>query len=376
MIGPIEVKYIQTLTDSGFLIGLSYAVGTVVFALLSVWLGRHSDRAGRRNYIIVGLALGVLHPLLFASVFNMMQFIGVKIVWAAASVATGPIFMAHIQHTLSGVKNKGSLVGAMFAVQSALGAGSSIIGGYVADLYGLKAPYYLMTAVFVITLIYAMIALEKGKNIPDEKVDASDKRHLLDGIHYVFKRPALIYYFIYNAATSINWGIKGMLWPLIIYDISGRNSTTGSIFATMGIVAFCSLIFIGKIVDKHGEFKSATYSILLLAVSGAAFIATHNLYILWVAASVYALGESLWGPSQMVILTDHVDSSRRGEVLAIDALFDRAYNTLAPILAGLLLGVWNPRYILIIYVSLFAFAYIAGRVYLKKHQQDATISGI
>ncbi len=68
LIGPIEVRYIQTLTDNGFLIGLSYAVGTVVFALLSIWLGRHSDRIGRRNYIIIGLALGVI--LIRAPIFG------------------------------------------------------------------------------------------------------------------------------------------------------------------------------------------------------------------------------------------------------------------------------------------------------------------
>lgn len=162
---------------------------------------------------------------------------------------------------------------------------------------------------------------------------------------------------------------------MIIFDISGRNATTGGIFATMGVVAFCSLVFIGKYVDKHGEFKSATTSIIILGLSGLLFVFTHNLIILWIAASLYAIGESLWGPSQTVILTDHVDASRRGEILAIDALFDKLYNTLAPVLAGALLGIWSPRYILLLYVLMFGIALMFGKVYLNRHHQNLTISG-
>jgi len=72
-------------------------------------------------------------------------------------------------------------------------------------------------------------------------------------LKYIFRRTALVYYFINNAAFGVNWGIKGMLWPLIIFSIVGRDVIAGSVFATMGMVAFVVLLLVGKLVDKRPE---------------------------------------------------------------------------------------------------------------------------
>jgi len=82
LIAPIEVRYLNSLTENTTLIGLTYAIGSILFGILSVYLGRLSDKIGRNRFIIIGCFLGIIYPLLYASTYNIYQYMGVKFVWA------------------------------------------------------------------------------------------------------------------------------------------------------------------------------------------------------------------------------------------------------------------------------------------------------
>ncbi|MBR9676544.1 MFS transporter [Candidatus Woesearchaeota archaeon] len=355
IIGPVEVRFISSLTTSTTLVGLTFGIGTIFFALLSVWLGRLSDRIGRNRLVIIGVGLGIVYPLLYASTFNVFQYMGVKVAWAFSSVATGPVFMAYLQDILKDLPKKGHYIGLVYSAQSILGSGAALLGGVLSDTYGLRAPYIAMSIVFALATIISIREL-KFKDKPLKK--KVEKKELLHGIKYLFKKPTLIFYFIENTAFSLNWGIKAMLWPLIIYGMTNSDTITGSVFATMGIVAFFMLLFVGKLVDKIGPFRSTTISFLFLGISGIALVLTDNIAVFWIGAAFFAIGEATHGPAQAVILTDHVESKVRGEILGLDALFDGTFNTISPFIAGILLNFWLAQQVLAVYITLFFAALV------------------
>lgn len=350
LIAPIEVRFLTSLTNNTTLIGLTYAIGSILFAIFSIWLGRLSDKFGRNRFIIIGCIMGVIYPLLYASTYNIYQYMGIKFVWAFASVTTGPIFMAYLQDLLSHIKKQGQYIGIVFSLQSIFGAGAAFLGGYLSDKFSLIVPYLVMSIVFALATLIAFFEL-KYKKAPEIKEDKP--KGLLFGFKYILKKPALIFYFINNSAFGINWGIKGMLWPLIIFGMVGKDTITGSIFATMGVVAFFILMFSGKLVDKIGPFKSAFISMTILGLSGIVLGLTHNIIFFWIAAAIFAIGEAINGPMQAVLLTNHVSNQHRGEILGLDAVFDRILNTIAPFFAGVLLTYITAQNILLIFISLF-----------------------
>ena len=350
LISPIEVRFLSTLTNNPSLIGLTYAVGSILFGLFSIWLGRLSDKFGRNRFIIIGCILGIIYPLLYASTYNIYQYIGVKFIWAFTSVSTGPIFMAYLQDLMTHIKKQGQYIGIVFSLQSIFGAGASFLGGYLSDKFSFVIPYILMSVIFALATIIALYEL-KFKKSP--KIEKTQHKGILFGLKYIFKKPALIFYFINNSAFGINWGIKGMLWPLIIFAMVGKDTITGSIFATMGIVAFVLLPFVGKIVDRIGPFKSAFISMIILGLSGVILGLTNNIILFWIAAGIFAIGEAINGPMQAVLLTNHVENRHRGELLGLDAVFDKTLNTIAPLFAGFLLHYFTAQNILLIFVSFF-----------------------
>lgn len=359
VIGPIEVRFIESLTANSAFTGAVYAIGSVFFAILSVVLGRLSDRHGRRNMILAGLGLGVVYPILYATAANAYAYAGVRFFWAASAVTTGPVLFAYLQDLLEDHPNRGQILGYIMSIGAIVGSVAALSGGFLAEIFSLRAPYYASAALYVIALLLALAMLRpEGKRLRDRP--KLEQRHPLHALHYIFKRPILIFYFIFNSAYSLNWGIKGLLWPLIIFGISGSDAMTGSIFATMGIVAFFVLLIAGKKVDMYHPIRAMFLSFGFLVGAGTVIVFTDSLSWLWVAAGVFAVGEAIQGPAQAVLLTDYVESHSRGEILGADAVFDNVLGTLSPLLAGFLLLAFTPQHVLGVYIAMLFISALGG----------------
>ncbi len=363
LISPIEVRFLETLTTSTFLIGLTYGIGALLFAILAVWLGRLSDIYGRKKFVVIGALLGIVYPLLYASTLNIFQYMGVRLPWAFSAVAMGPLLYAYLQDQLKKLKHQGQAMGIVYSTQALFGAGAALLGGFLAERYGLTAPYLLMAVFFVFISILAGILLESSK--PKKQTKKEKHKGILFGLRYLFSKPQLVFYFILNAGFGVNWGLKIMLWPLIIFGFSGRDTITGSVFATMGIVAFFLLPFAGRFVDKINPFIAGKIELIILGASGLVLALTHNLIIFWIAAGFYAIGEAINGPVQAVLLTNFVPTKHRGEILGFDAVIDMILNFSAPFLAGILLAIFSAQMVLLAFILLI-WVSLSGVLLIKK----------
>ena len=130
--------------------------------------GHFSDRMGRKH-ILVGsmLASGaVLALMAFAG--GSPLFIGLVAVLGFFLYATRPVIQAWLLETTP--KNMGgSSIGVLFGAQAVGGAIGPLLGGLVADRYGLLATFYLFAAMIVVANLFvfwvpASSASENVKN--------------------------------------------------------------------------------------------------------------------------------------------------------------------------------------------------------------------
>lgn len=380
LISPIEVRFLSSLTKDSTLIGATYAVGSIALAIFAVWTGRLSDRFGRNKFIIAGCLLGIIYPLLYSSTYNIYQYMGVKIAWAFATVTTGPILMAYLQDCLKDIKKQGHYIGLVFSIQSILGAMAQFLGGYLSDRYSFAVPYFLMSFIFLLASLIAISQIREEKTASIKK-DENEKSFIF-GIKYIVKNPPLVYHFINNFSYHLNWGIKVMLWPLIIFAISGNNTATGSIFAAMGVTAFISLLFVGKIVDKIGPFKSTTIALLLLGISGLFLSFSNSLEYFYLFAGFFAIGEAIYGPTKAVLLTNYIENKNRGEIMGLNSVFESIIDSIGPLFAGIMLHYLYPKQILLIFISVFwisifiSSAFYRLRIKNTKWQETGTSTKI
>lgn len=364
VIAPIEVRFMETLTSNPTLIGLAFGLGSILFAVLSVWFGRLSDQYGRGRFIFIGTLIGVVYPFLYASSLNIFHYMGVKFAWAGATAMTGPILTAYLQDLVNGEKHQAIYFSYLYGAQSLFGAGVQFLGGYFGENYGLEAPYMLVSGLFLLGVVFSFVMMFLMKEKKQTK--SEEKRDFLFGIKYILKKRELKYYFVNNSVFGLNWGIKAMLWPLIIFGIAGSDTITGSVFASMGLTAFFVLLGIGFFVDKVGEIRSVGFAIFLMLVSGIVLIFTQNLVLFWIFACVFAVGEATYGPGQATIFTKYVENKYRGEIVGVDHVFDRTLNSLSPFVAGIMLSFFSAQIVLSFFVSFLAVATLYNLASYKK----------
>lgn len=369
LLSPIEIQFIHTLTDSSFIAGAVFGVSSIAFAVAALSMGRLSDRIGRTPLMIPAVASGIAYALLAASTHSVFMYMGIKASWAFSAAATGPLIIALFQDVLHDMPKQSTYIGYLYGAQALAGAATQYLGGVLADRYGITAPYYVMALFFVVATIWAVAftrAFATASSPAREGAAAgAPSRSIFHGFTYIRNKPELVFYWIHNTATGLNWGIKPFVWPLIIFALAGSNAITGSIFATMGVVAFFLLFFAGSLADRYGAFHVISGAFVCMIVGGSALVLGKDISVFWVGAALFAAGEALWGPAQGALLTQHVDSHIRGEILGLDALVDTTLNSLSPFIAGALLVIWAPQAVLGTYIGILAVALVVGHVYYR-----------
>lgn len=363
LIAPVEARFIESITGNAILTGSIFGVGSICFALLSVYIGRLSDRVDRKRVILFGLVTGVLFSLFYAFALNVLQLFGVKVVWAVAAVATGPVIAAYLQDFMEPYENKGRYFGYVYSLESIAGSGGALLGGWLAEQFGLQAPFLLLAVVYGVSFLAAWLFL--SPSVRTSKDLEKPQLTIRQTFQYIFTKPELLFYLSLNTSFGVNWGIKVFLWPLAIFALAGSDLLTGSLFATMGLVAFILLPFAGGFVDRYGVYRISFAQFTLLAISGTGMALTDSLTVFWILIAIYTIGEVL-NLSQIVLFTESVPNEIRGAVVGLDKAMDQLLIVIAPFIAGFLIVAFGIQMTLLIFMSLYWVSIaLAAYVYLK-----------
>ncbi len=364
LIAPIESLYIQHLDHNNFVTGSIFALGSILMTVLSLWFGHLADNGHRHKLIFLGLFAAVIYPFLYANVINAFQYAGIKVFWAMAGIATGPLITAYIQEGLSNVDKKGKWFGYLYATSSIVGALAHFMGGYLGQHYGLREDYIVIGFIAIFNLIFAAIFLHPIKSIKHKK---ASQRMILSGFKYFLTHKPLTFYLVMNMAIDLNFTVKYFLWPLAILQVSHKVIYSGDIFATMGVVAFIVLVTSHKWADQYSPYKTLIFSVAMLAIGGLVFSLTNSVYVLWASSAVFAIGESSSGPPQGILMTDNIPGSLRGRILAIDNSIDNITYWPSLLLAGSLLTIISAQKVFLLYVLISVVSLIYGAIIYKKH---------
>ncbi len=167
----------------------------------------------------------------------------------------------------------------------------------------------------------------------------------------------------------MNWGVKVILYPLIVFSFADSNMVTGSVFASQGVVAMIVLIFAGTFVDKKSFMVGMKTAFLILAFASFAMAFSTNLYMFWIFAGLFAVGEAISGPAKGVLEIKNIENEHRAEIIATFSIFGYLFESLSPLLAGILLTALNPQMVLLFYSILIwaflAIATVALKIQLK-----------
>ncbi len=173
IISPILPLYARTFQATGVQLGLVFAAFSVSRAVLSPFIGRLSDRVGRKPIIVSGLAVYALVSVLYAQSAALWQLGVFRFIQGVASVMVTPIAQAYVGD-LTRAGSEGRTLNAFYASQFIGMAIGPILGGGIGAAWSYDAAFYVMGGLTLLSLVLVVLLVPtdetaKTRRRPEKK---------------------------------------------------------------------------------------------------------------------------------------------------------------------------------------------------------------
>jgi multidrug resistance protein len=158
IISPILPLYAKTFAATGLEIGLVFAAFSISRAVLGPFVGRLSDRIGRKPLILAGLAVYAAVSVLYAVADNLWQLGIFRFVQGIASVMVTPIAQAYVGD-LTPPGSEGRTLNAFYASQFIGMAIGPVLGGGIGAAWSYEASFLVMGALSVVSLVLVALTV-------------------------------------------------------------------------------------------------------------------------------------------------------------------------------------------------------------------------
>lgn len=330
------------MAEIGFIMGMYFIVATIMMATV----GSLSDVGGLRNIIIIiGLAGAAVIYWLIGISTTYPQLLILAGLLAAADSAYRPTSVAVIAQ-LSSRQTMGRTIGIFNAfIAGGMGVGC-LIGGQIADKFGLSSVFTMSALILVVGTLSSMTSLKLDKKNIFNSNSKSGKRINLNLLS--MRREYLITSGLLLLCVSIffrNAGFRGItsFLPIYLTNLGAENSLIGLIIAFNFAVQMVLMPSMGWMSDRIGRKR-----ILSLGMF-ATFLATSLLSIVNDPLEVFGIELAVafsWASllvASNAFVADISPPERIGSMMGLVFTSMNLGGVIGPIVAGITSEIFNLR---------------------------------
>lgn len=238
---------LQRYDASTVLIGGILSMIGVVMTLVQVPSGYLSDRFGTRPLILGGMALGIAAALVMASARALPLFAGGLLAYGATSLINPPLnsYVTRLRGKWT-VQRAMTFIGAAGTVGGILGP---VIGGKIADAYGLDIVFRFSTGLFIASaLVFLLARRSTEEEVPEEIGPAVKKVNPLTNPRFIGLLAILI-------LTIVFLSVPQQLTSMYLQNIKGLSTQQIGMMGTVsGIVTALMMLVLGNLNPSVGMF--------------------------------------------------------------------------------------------------------------------------
>ena len=267
---PAIARFFVTDPQTSQLSVSLFLAATAVFQLV---IGPLSDNYGRRPVLIGFFVITLAATLVCIFAPNFEIFLAGRILQAAS--AAGMVLSRAIARDLAGPNEAASLIGYIVMGMTLMPMLAPILGGYLEDLYGWTASFYVMLGFSLLVLIIVLVDL------------GETNQHKSDSFTTQFREyPELVTsrrFWGYTATAAFSSGVFFAFLgggPLVASEVFKLSPTGyGIYFAVIGMGYLIGNFFSGRVATRFGINKMMLSGNIVLAagISVAALLASFGL---------------------------------------------------------------------------------------------------
>jgi MFS family permease len=314
LVAPALPLYARTLGADYRDLGLIGASHGLAFALLTIPLGRASDRFGRRVLLLLS-AIGVgAAAALYLAAGQVAGLAAGKLLEAAAWAAFWPTLEAWVAERFG--ERAGVAMGVAYGAYAAAFVVGSSLGGFVVEGFGLRAPFALYLATSAVTVI--LVALLAGGDAADpggRHEVAVTPRIVTTDPRWARSRRILAYatgfVYVYGLGTILAF------LPAFGADRTLSPRGVGLLLGAYWIARVVGSLGAGRVSDTLGR-RLVLIPAMLAMVGGAALVAAPlGTWALFLGAVALGVAAGASAPTCIGLIADHVSAEQRGTAMGL-----------------------------------------------------------
>lgn len=333
---PFIPLYSQQFGADGFTIGILFGSHSASRTFLLPFIGRASDRRGRKEFLLWGLVFYAAASVAFLLANSLLALTLIMALQGVATAMVQPTSMAYVgdltpkgkEGTYSGYINTAFLGGV---------AGGPVLGGVVKDLYSMQASFVLLGILSVLSLLLVWFFLPE---VHREK-KTSDTTNL--PFREIFScRPLVGMSFFrlsYAAANATIWVFVPLLAAQLL---TLSTSQIGLLISLNVLVSMILQAPCGRLADR---MKNKVVLIVIGGLLGAVALglfpfATSYLHLVVLNLLVGA-AFGLAYPAHMAVAMENAEGFGMGTVMSLLLTVHSFGMTVGPILFGLIVDLYS-----------------------------------
>ena len=298
MIMPILSPYIKGLGFDEFQIGLIFSLYPLSIILFSPIMGKLSDSVGRKTVILSGILMQILALSLYVADGSALVLGFARMVNALGYVTVILTVLAKIEDMVDG-KSRGRYVGMTMALENVSRMLGPVAGGLVADLFFVRAPFFLSIALLaVLSLYFLKDRPEKPRTLKIPDINP------LRGIREFMSVGKLRAMGILGMVMHASMPATTVYLPIMLIERFGVSYTyVGIAMFVMGAVHVLEYHF-GKLCDTMGRGRILFPGTLVFGISMLLIPAAWSYYAVLLFLFILSVGGSMWDIAAWSVLSD------------------------------------------------------------------------
>ncbi len=344
IITPVLPAYARSFGLDAAAVGLVIGIYGLARFVANVPAGWLAERRGRRSVLILGTAITSVASVLVALSANLPQLLAFRLLagLGAATVLTGGQIMVG---DLATAENRGRMMSTyqgFFLVGVGLGPAP---GGFLADHFGIRAPFFAYAAVSATACILAMLLITETKprdGAVELSVSTADPRTGVPGsIRGVLRStPFLLVGVVSFVQFFARTGALFAVVPLLGKESIGLSSSQIGVAMTLvNLLNIATLYHAGTLSDRFGRKWVIVPATLVSGLSVAMFALSHNYMMFLLSAAVWGIGSGVSGPSPAAYVADISPPALRGQMFGLYRSVSDSGYIVGPLLLGWLADV-------------------------------------
>lgn len=330
---PILYTYSLKFGLNDFENGLLFAVFSLFQFIATPFIGRLSDKYGRKPLLIISIGGTAVSLFLTAFAPSALFLFFAR---ALDGITSGniPVASAVISDTTK-PEERARGFGIIWA---SFGFGF-VFGPTIAAIsvtYGLSVPFIIAGVVASLATLFTWLFLpETNKHIGQITEGAVfDLKKMGRAIFDENTGVTFLISFIYSIVFGI---LIFSFQPFAVKVINLSPQTISLLYTMFGVIGFVSQLFlIPRFVKRFGEKTTIVQSLFVGMIAFAGFYFTNSLLVFVAVSFVYGVSNAFINPVIQALLSKETDAKSQGSVMGLNQAYVSLGMTFGPIIGGIL----------------------------------------